>query len=71
MPDLSPDLQHFLDLARDGCSCGGAIAAELLANDVLDNVPILDESALRGLCEFIGRAKYAPQATRELLEEER
>ena len=67
----SPDLKHFLQLANAGAddnSTNIEAAADELAYCVLHNVPGFDESALRGLCAFIGLAKLAPSTARDLLE---
>lgn len=69
----SPDLKHFLRLATDSGPLAEAalsehVAASELGYAVLDNIEFLDESALRGLCHFIGIAKVTPVKARELLE---
>lgn len=75
MPDSdeSPDLKHFLHLFHDAGALDEAadsshLAAVAIALTVLDEVQFIDDSALRGLCHFIGIAKVSPDRARRLLE---
>lgn len=65
---LSKELRHFLQLTTSEYGTSEAVAALELADCVINNVPCLDETALRGLCEFIGISKVAPQQAIELLD---
>ena len=66
----SPDLKHFLDLVNGGVvfACNEA-AANTLALTVLDHVGYLDDSALRGLCTFIGITKVEPRTAYDLVKQ--
>ena len=66
----SPEIQHFLRLARAGAhptASSGAHAAFQLAAAVLDHVPALDGQALAGLQEFCDIVKAVPESARTLV----
>lgn len=66
----SPELKHFLELARtaDGPGESGAsVAAYGIAAALIIAVPVLDASAVAGLHEFIDLAKAAPTTAEEIL----
>lgn len=66
----SPELQHFLRLARSGAhptASSGAAAAFQLAAVILDHVPSLDGQALAGLQEFADVVKAMPESARALV----
>lgn len=68
---MTDNLNHFLTLASRGESAAGSSgehAAYRMAHAVLDDVPTLDEAALRGLTIFVGITKYQPIRAREMLE---
>lgn len=68
---VSPQLHHFLDLARVGranpCASSGEIQAARLAQAIVEYVPGLDGSACTGLCEFVHHAVSNPEAARRFL----
>lgn len=73
MPDSdeSPDLTRFVNLAKAGLSAADDSmewSAYLLAKTIRQEAQMLDDSALRGLCHFIGIAKVSPDRARQLLE---
>ncbi len=71
MPDIadSPDLKHFLTLANASYDSSGTVAARELADCIVNNVPCLNDQALRGMCVFAGIAKIAPDTARQMLED--
>lgn len=73
MPDIAdnPDLKHFLKLANAAYTYESitTAAARELADDIVNNVPCLDESAMRGMCVFAGVTKIAPETARNMLED--
>lgn len=65
-PYISPSLEHFLALAcRRGS--GGEKAARVMAMTFLDQGLSLDQMAVDGLCEFMHKAKLAPETARQLI----
>lgn len=67
-PEISADLDHFLDLAANGrhhgCSTSEGRAHEL-AHAIIANASGLDSSALRGMAEFARfAAEYPNMAAR-------
>lgn len=71
MPDIedNPDLKHFLKVATSNSGSSGNVGAKALAACLVDNVPRLDASALRGMCVFAGLAKMAPETARNMLQD--
>ena len=73
MPDIAdnPDLKHFLSLANAAYTYESiaTAAARELADDIVNNVPCLDESALRGMCVFAGVCKIAPETASNMLQD--
>jgi hypothetical protein len=61
-------LDHFIELARHSVRATASArehAAYRLAQAVLDDVPMLDETELRGLTVFIGASKYRCESMRQ------
>jgi hypothetical protein len=67
----SKALEHFLDLAAIGAERGSSTSekqAYELARAVVDLVPGLDPTAVKGLAEFAELASRYPQRAREWIE---
>lgn len=70
MTATSSALEHFVDLAYRGrhtSASDGEETARKLALELCDAVPILDELALQGLCEFVWAVKRKPQGARRVI----
>jgi hypothetical protein len=64
-------LEHFLDLAATGAHPTSSTTegqAYELARAVVDQVPGLDPTAVKGLCEFAELASRYPQRARQCIE---
>jgi hypothetical protein len=70
IPDLSPDLEHFIELAyrgRSRASTGSEQGARKLALAFLDHGLTLDRSALEGLIKWQRCAKLSPNTARRVI----
>lgn len=74
MLPISPDLAHFLKLARAGYHdeqpYGEEVQAEVMAHAALDHCQAMDDATLRGLTRFIAICRVTPARAAELLESE-